>query len=767
MRLAKTFKKKDNIEKELTEVSEVTETEEGKEIKQKNVKKEKPMKERVKKEKTKKEKVKKEKPKKEKQGGNIKVSAFLKGVGKITKPLNNIKIFYKLIFAFLVPIVMMVALGILSYNTAAKNSMNKFEESAGSTVTSVAEYFNLLSSNVETNATELLVSAEVKDYFGLNASSSDQNKEASSYSNMKTAVLKSTSSTKYVANVHAFAAIGRPVSSTTKESLRKVAFEETAYDDFQKQEGAPFTDTKFKEMWIGSHPYIDAATGLTSSDYAISFVKRFVTGKGFLIIDIKDETVEEILGEVDFGKGSYISLVTSDGKEINMQSGERVDEVVYTGKEFYEKSLNTEENCSGYISMNHKKYLYLYAPIGETGMRICALIPQASIIGEVAEVRNTTILFVIVASIVAIAIGTILSASIRITLEKISKSMKIAAEGDLTVSLTTKRGDEFGHVSNSIAKMIAGMRELLAKVQSFSGMVGNSAEQVSDTTGQILSSMQEVNTAIGEVENDVVRQADDADKGYQMMIAFGEKINNISETADTMGGMADNTIGSVEKGTRMVDELKKTATATTEITQVLVDNVADVSAQSGNIKTIIDTINDIAEETNLLSLNASIEAARAGDSGRGFAVVAQSIGKLAEQSMKAGNEIKKIIGVIETTTATAKESAVQTEENVKFQMEALEETVTVFHEIHSYVQELVDRLEKITGEMESLVRDKDEVLGTIRSVSVTSESASAATVEVTASIAEQVGFLSALTKDAEHLKEQAQMLDDAMQQFTI
>ena len=69
--------------------------------------------------------------------------------------------------------------------------------------------------------------------------------------------------------------------------------------------------------------------------------------------------------------------------------------------------------------------------------------------------------------------------------------------------------------------------------------------------------------------------------------------------------------------------------------------------------------------------------------------------------------------------------------------------------------------------MESLVRDKDEVLGTIRSVSVTSESASAATVEVTASIAEQVGFLSALTKDAEHLKEQAQMLDDAMQQFTI
>lgn len=680
---------------------------------------------------------------------------------------GGINIFYKLMFAFLVPIAMIVLLGIVCYNTAAKNSMNKYEESAGSTVLSVAEYFNLLSSNVETNATELLISEAVKDYFGLNALSSDQNKEAASYSAMKDAVLKSISSTKYVANVHTFGQIGRSVSSTTRESVRKLAFGEDAYDEFQKQEGEPFASTKVMGIWAGKHPYIDATTGLTTEDYAVSFMRKFPSGKGFLIIDIKQSTIEEVLGRVDMGEGSYVSLVTADGREIHMKSGEPTQETVYAGQKFYEDSLNADEKRSGYITWNRKKYLYLYEPVGETGMRICALIPQSGIIDEVADVKNVTIMFMIIAVLVAIVIGMSLSTSIRRTLDGISSSMKVAAEGDFTVSLATKRRDEFGHVSNSIEKMIGAMRALIAEVQNFSGDVGQSAGQVSDTTGKILSSMQEVNTAVGNVKADVVKQAGDAEEGYHMMAEFGEKINRISDTTDQMGEMAESTLESVERGTGMVDALKRTATATTDVTRILVSNVTDVNSQNDNIKKIIDTINDIAEETNLLSLNASIEAARAGESGRGFAVVAQSIGKLAEQSMKAGNEIKKIISSIETTTKTATESAIQTEENVKSQMKALDETVSVFHEIRSYVQNLVERLGRIVGEMDRLVNDKDKVLETIQSVSVTSENVSTATVQVTTSIEEQVSFLSALTKDAESLKDQALKLDQKMQQFTI
>lgn len=680
--------------------------------------------------------------------------------------MKKVNIFVKLLGAFLVPIIMMIGLGMFSYQTASRSTMEKYEQSAGSTVASVAEYMKLLTQTVESGTAELLTSDQVKNYFGMNANSKDKTKEASSYNEMKDAILKQTSSTKYTANVHEFAQLGRSVSSTTKDAPMKVAFPDTAYDDFQKREGAVFEDSTVKSVWMGTHPYIDEMTEITTADYSLSYVKRFVTGKGFIAIDIRMDTISEVLGKMDFGTGSYASLVTADGREINIVGGEVNEDVLYEGIDLTPEG--DAESVSRYVTMNGKKYLLLASPVGETQITVCALIPQSSILDEAAGLKRTTIIFVLLASAIAIFIGILLSNDIRRTLGTISKCMKVASEGDLLVQIPTKkRRDEFGLVSSSIGKMLGGVKELLQQVQRFGGDVDTSAEQVADTTSQILSSMEEVNIALSNVEADVVSQAHDAGDGYQMMAAFGDKINRMNETVDSMGSMMQSTIGSIERGTTMVDELKRTATATGTITRELVDHVENVSEQSTAIARIIETINDIAEETNLLSLNASIEAARAGESGRGFAVVAQSIGKLAAQSMSAGNEITQIVASIEEATKTAAESAGQTEQNVDYQMKALEETVAVFHEINETVQSLVSNLQAITGGMTELVADKDEVLLKIQAVSQASESASAATTEVTASISEQVGFLKGLTRDAEHLQSQTRELEKAMSRFKI
>lgn len=675
-------------------------------------------------------------------------------------------IFVKLLGAFLVPIVMMIVLGVVSYETASKSTMEKYEQSASSTVVSVAEYMKLLTQTVESGTTELLTSDQVKNYFGMNAGSKDKNKEATSYNEMKDLILKQTSSTKYTANVHEFAQLGRPVSSTTKDSPTKVAFPDGAYDEFLKREGAVFEDSTVKSIWMGTHPYIDETTGITTDNYAFSFVKRFTTGKGFLTIDIKMDTVAEVLGKMDFGKGSSASIVTADGREINIQNGEVTDAKLYQGLDL--TPAEGKDSVSEYVAVGGRKYLLLAAPVGETEMTVCALIPEASILEEASGLRNTTVIFVLIASVVAIMIGIILSSDIRKTLNTISRCMQVASEGDLLVQIPTKkRKDEFGLVSKSIGKMLGGVKELLWQVQKFGGEVDTSAGQVAETTSQILSSMEEVNSALGSVEADVATQAQDAEDGYQMMAAFGDKINHLNETVDSMGSMMQSTIGSIQRGTTMVDELKRTATATGEITRELVDNVENVNEQSTAIARIIETISDIAEETNLLSLNASIEAARAGESGRGFAVVAQSIGKLAAQSMAAGSEITGIVASIEEATRTAAESAGQTEKNVDYQMKALEETVSVFHEINDTVQALVSNLQGITSGMTELVGDKDDVLKKIQAVSQASESASAATTEVTASISEQVEFLKGLTKDAENLQMQTRELEAAMSKFKI
>ena len=675
-------------------------------------------------------------------------------------------IFVKLLGAFLVPIVMMIVLGVVSYETASKSTMEKYEQSASSTVVSVAEYMKLLTQTVESGTTELLTSDQVKNYFGMNAGSKDKNKEATSYNEMKDLILKQTSSTKYTANVHEFAQLGRPVSSTTKDSPTKVAFPDGAYDEFLKREGAVFEDSTVKSIWMGTHPYIDETTGITTDDYAFSFVKRFTTGKGFLTVDIKMDTVAEVLGKMDFGKGSSASIVTADGREINIQNGEVTDAKLYQGLDL--TPAEGKDSVSEYVAVGGRKYLLLAAPVGETEMTVCALIPEASILEEASGLRNTTVIFVLIASVVAIMIGIILSSDIRKTLNTISRCMQVASEGDLLVQIPTKkRKDEFGLVSKSIGKMLGGVKELLWQVQKFGGEVDTSAGQVAETTSQILSSMEEVNSALGSVEADVATQAQDAEDGYQMMAAFGDKINHLNETVDSMGSMMQSTIGSIQRGTTMVDELKRTATATGKITRELVDNVENVNEQSTAIARIIETISDIAEETNLLSLNASIEAARAGEAGKGFAVVASEIQKLAEQSSSSADIINGIIEELANEAEQTVSIVDEVTEIMQNQQEKLASTQEHFRTLGDGIQkssEETAHIKSSTGICDDARNKVEEVIVSLSSIS---EENAASTEETTASMTELNQTIEQLVEKAKELNEMADSLAGDLKFFQI
>lgn len=681
---------------------------------------------------------------------------------------RGMKIFYKLLLSFAVPIVLMVVLGIMSYQTAAGSAMKKYEESAGSTMASMAQYCSLLCNTAETKCAELLIDTKITDYYGLYATSTDKTAENKYYETARTATLNLATITKYFSDVHMFAKNGRPTSSATASSSKRIAFEDAAYDNFQLQEGAPFaSDKTIKGYWVGHHPYIDAQTDTTEDKYAISFMKKFTTGKGFIAADVSTDAIKDILTQAEAGEGSLVGLVTPDGREIILQGEEMISDPIFESQSFYTESAAAGESYGDYVKYNGKQYLYLYEPVGTTGMSLCSLIPEENIVGEVSSLRNTTIIFVLIASVIAIAIGFLLSRSISTILNRVSKSMKSAAEGNLTVDVATTRKDEFGQLTGSIEAMLVSMRSTLEEVQQFGGNVGASAEEVANTSGKISLAMKEVNQAISDMEHNVISQASDAESGYNKMVAFSDKINNIYGITGTMQTMAGETINSIGKGTGRVTELNRTAVTTAAITRELLDNISDVNAQSENIGGIINTINDIAEETNLLSLNASIEAARAGESGRGFAVVAEAIGKLAEQSMASGNQIGKIIEEIQSTNARTTASASQAEENIKLQTAAIAETVEVFAEINSDVQELVKKLEVIIEDMGMLARDKDDVLNSIQAVMNISENSVASTEEVTATINEQVDFIMRLAEDATRLKEESDQLESKIQHFNI
>ena len=165
----------------------------------------------------------------------------------------------------------------------------------------------------------------------------------------------------------------------------------------------------------------------------------------------------------------------------------------------------------------------------------------------------------------------------------------------------------------------------------------------------------------------------------------------------------------IESGKVMVYELSDKSKAAAEITDILIQNIADVEENSKSIGSIIATISEIAEQTNLLSLNASIEAARAGEAGKGFAVVAEEIRKLADQSAEAGSHIRQIVGVIQQKTQITADSAKRAEEFLKNQAESIEGTVDIFSEINTNVTDLIQVLGEVTASMEEMVSDKEKV----------------------------------------------------------
>jgi methyl-accepting chemotaxis protein len=151
--------------------------------------------------------------------------------------------------------------------------------------------------------------------------------------------------------------------------------------------------------------------------------------------------------------------------------------------------------------------------------------------------------------------------------------------------------------------------------------------------------------------------------------------------------------------------------------QDVIQKVQEFEKHTANINGFIQVINEIASQTNLLSLNASIEAARAGESGRGFSVVADEMKKLAEQSMQAANQIQKIVKEIQVKTQSTVDTAKAAEEIVSSQTVALEHTVKVFDSINEHVKALVNNLNNISSGMKEIEGSKEDTLTAIESIS--------------------------------------------------
>lgn len=664
----------------------------------------------------------------------------------------------KLLVAISIPIILMAVFSFISYKKTSTSITTNYVNITSDTLNAVKEYIFMGIDEVEKKSYNLTNNNNVKNYYNNFADMSSEDSLAA-FDLLNNEINNIKSSHSFIYAVHTIGKDGNSDSTVNKLSTN-------IYDSFLKsEEGKIISASANRFMWIGNHSFLDEQLQNKQTNYAISIVRKMSENNGFIIIDVSKDQITKALSQMNFGEGSIVGLVTGDGYETLVNTDKTK---VFVNSSYYKKAVADKKPFNySYEKYKGNDYLFLYSKVSDTGAVLCAMVPKSTILKQANEIKDLSRIFILIACAITLLIGMILTGSIGKEIAKLVKSISAASKGDLTTSFKTKRKDEFLLLSNSLTEMVGEMRGLIDTVVTFGTKVSTSANAVSDTSSEILGSTKGISNAIDEIGEGIVQQAADTEQCLDQMSDLSNQIKQVYHNTYKIEQIAKDTKVIIGDGIQTVHELNNKSSATTEITRVVIKEIEDLELQSHSIANFIGVINEIAAQTNLLSLNASIEAARAGEAGRGFAVVADEIRKLADQSVEASKQITSIVNQIQAKTKGTASSAKQAEDIVKSQMEALTKTVSAFENINQHVGNLIGNLNYIADGVKGIETAKEETLDAIRNISAISQQTATSSEEVSATANNQISSVEHLSNSASELAEDSNKLEEAIRIFKI
>jgi len=313
---------------------------------------------------------------------------------------------------------------------------------------------------------------------------------------------------------------------------------------------------------------------------------------------------------------------------------DQVIPLIYAGK--------AEQARTVMLGIQHERYLKIRAIAEELGDAATEK-ARAAVEESDLEAERTQRLFVMVgiaAILLAVAMALLISRIIAIPLQMISGIAGKVASGDLTVSIPTgQRTDEVGELLRAFGAMLEGLRKLMREINEGVGVLASSSGEILATTTQVASGSAETASAVSETTATV-------EEVKQTAQVASQKARNVSDSAQKAAQVS-------QSGRKSVEETMQGMQRIQEQMESIAESIVRLSEQSQAIGEIIATVNDLAEQSNLLAVNAAIEAAKAGEQGKGFAVVAQEVKSLAEQSKQATAQVRTILGDIQRATGAA------------------------------------------------------------------------------------------------------------------
>ncbi len=413
--------------------------------------------------------------------------------------------------------------------------------------------------------------------------------------------------------------------------------------------------------------YTSASTGKIILSAATPVYDASKKAIGVVGIDVSVDTIISMMGEYTIGANGYSMLMASDGEFVYHPDSSLIETMI--------QNMDISNNVSTAISSNtaqrlkykvngQTKYGYM-KPIGNTGFITLSCIPGGQYYASLTRAVVMLVLLIVIAEAVIILLINKLSSKIVKPLSELNNAAIELANGNFDVDINIHTDDEVGELGQSIDKTVTRLKEYIDYIDEISEVLGNMADgklaiklkyayvgefqKVKDALNNISKSMKEVMTSIVQGASQVSQGSDDLANAAQSMAENTEtqaaSIEELLATATTVAEQVKENRDNSEKSATYTNEVADVMRASKEQMNAMREAMDKIQESSKQVVGVIKAIEEIASQTNLLSLNASIEAARAGEAGKGFAVVAGEIGGLANESANAVNTTRNLINV--------------------------------------------------------------------------------------------------------------------------